>query len=127
MPPCGPPVITPTVIFWPFQAGSGLPLSDAAKAASACFFSSSVYGTGVAAPAAGAVVAAGATVGAAAAAVVGAAAAGAEVGAAAAGAAVGAAAAGALVGAALGAGLLHAFRSGTTASVLPSTAASLRN
>src|SRR5581483_2279918 len=125
MPPCGPPVITPTVIFWPFQAGSGLPLSDAAKAASACFFSSSVYGTGVAAPAAGAVVAAGATVGAAAAAVVGAAAAGAEVGAA--GAAVGAAAAGALVGAALGAGLLHAFRSGTTASVLPSTAASLRN
>src|SRR5581483_10312735 len=109
MPPWGPPEKTPTVTFWPFQAGSGLPLSEASKAASACFFSSSVYGSAVAATA-----------------TVGAACVGAWVGAAAAGAWVGAAAAGALVGAAAGAEL-QAFSSGTTATALVSTAVSLRN
>src|SRR5581483_3104093 len=100
MPPWGPPEKTPTVTFWPFQAGSGLPLSEASKAASACFFSSSVYGSAVAATA--------------------------TVGAACVGAWVGAAAAGALVGAAAGAEL-QAFSSGTTATALVSTAVSLRN
>src|SRR5581483_1583954 len=127
MPPWGPPEKTPTVTFWPFQAGSGLPLSEASKAASACFFSSSVYGSAVAATATVGAACVGACVGAAAAgAVVGAAAAGAFVGAAAAGAWVGAAAAGALVGAAAGAEL-QAFSSGTTATALVSTAVSLRN
>src|SRR5438552_1967399 len=117
MPPCGPPEKTPTVTFLPFQAGSGLPLSAAAKAASACAFSSVVYGSAVPAAvgaAAGAVVgvAAGATVGAAAGAVVGAAA----------GAVVGfAAGAGALVGAAGGEDWHAASRPAAAVRPRPST------